>query len=754
MATSDQSYSITSSVSNSNFKNCSSLGGGAIYATYINLKISETNFIDNEVVSSSEYVYTGQGGGIFYSAPDDKYHMEIDKCHFGSNSASISGGGLQWYGNQPIVISSTFTNNSAYYGSDQASYPISIQVDTFRFLTSIAPGQTISTSLIASARDHYKNIVLTDNISTAQLKSSNQSFEVIGISSQTSSNGIFTFSNFAIYGMPGSSLSLTIIGDFSSVSQSSTCNLEVYLRKCIIGEVIVENIKCSVCEKKTYNLKAGTTCLACPTGGVCEGGANIHAAAGYWRKSKTSDNFFACPNANACLEETDDNSDHCLAGYKGNLCQSCDYGYSRSGENECTKCMDEDKNIGMLTGILALFIIVLIGLTASSINGAYKEQSVTSIYFKILMNYFQIVALTISFNLEWPALVREMFTVQGKATGASDQLFSVDCYLASSYEPYYAKLIILAFIPLLCGGFSILFWVLWAKVRKSSNVKEKIIGSMIVQLFFFQPTLVKFNFATFNCMELAPGEYYMIKDMSIQCWKSSHLTYALTVVVPSIILWCISVPAILVLFLWRNRMKLSEITEKLKYGFLYKGFKQERFYWEFITMMRKMLIISCSVFLSNVSVPVQALATFVVILISYIIHQKFKPYIFNQLNEMELKSITVSAVTIYSGLFFLTGDLNNSTKILLFVLMVISNVIFITYWGYYTFGFYFGKIYIKLNCCKRIFGERLANWVNKVVPINDSVNVTVIEHIDSDGTFIHTKQKNNDKIDDVYLKSY
>ena len=90
---------------------------------------------------------------------------------------------------------------------------------------------------------------------------------------------------------------------------------------------------------------------------------------------------------------------------------------------------------------------------------------------------------------------------------------------------------------------------------------------------------------------------------------------------------------------------------------------------------------------------------------------KYKPYNHDQLNQMEIRSIIVSAVTIYAGLFFMTNDLNEYLKMLLFILMIISNVSFLYYWAYYTVGFYVGTICLRLNCFK---GR--SNWIRKVVP--------------------------------------
>jgi len=366
--------------------------------------------------------------------------------------------------------------------------------------------------------------------------------------------------------------------------------------------------------------------------------------------------------------------------------------------------------------LVLVVIVILISITVSTLNGAYKEETITSIYFKILMNYFQLVGLTISFDLGWPWFVKKMFAMQGRATGGSEQLISVDCFLQGKIEPYYAKLVILALVPFLCFIFSGIFWAVWGKIKKSENLKAKLIGSMIVQLFFFQPTLVKYNFSMFNCIELSPGHYYMTEDMSISCWESDHLTYTLAVALPSLIVWCISAPALLVILLYKKRSQLDNTPEKLMFGFLYKGFKKEIFYWEFIILLKEVLIICCSVFLKNISIPIQALVVFVIIFTSFVLQQRLQPYSYLRLNQMEIRSIAVSAITIYAGMFFLTGDLSESGKILLFVFMVLANVIFLFFWIYFTFGYYIAKAYLKISCCRKLFNHKLDKWAIKIVP--------------------------------------
>ena len=609
----------------------------------------------------------------------------------------------------------------------------------------LTPGQVFNSSIVLAVFDHYGQVVLNENSVQVQLFSANSSnFSLSGDTSFTSLHGIVDLTSFTVFGTPGKESYIEARTNFEFDNNNDfNLQINVFLRKCVKGEKLELGIACRVCEKNSYNLKAGHECLTCPTGAICKGGSSIIASSGYWRNDENSDVFFKCPNSNACIEEDEKTiGKNCKEGYCGNLCQSCSDGFSRAATNECSKCLDQKKNTGLIIGLCFVAISVLIVITSSNINGAFKEQSITSIYFKILLNYIQVVALTISFNLSWPYLVRKMFEVQGKTAGSSDQFLSVDCFLQGKFKAFYAKLIILALIPVICFVFSIMFWTLWRKLKNCQHVKEKLIGSIVVQLFFFQPTIIKYNFSLFNCTEITTGDYYVTDDMSIKCWDQSHRFYALCVAVPSIVVWCIGFPLILVYFLYKNRQDLADISEKLKYGFLYKGFKSNQFYWEFVIMLKKMLIISSSVFLKNLSITVQALVAFMIILVGYIAHSKIEPYTVHQLNVMELRSIVVSAITIYSGLFFLTGDLTNEIKMVLFVTMVITNILFLSYWIYYTFGYYIGKVYLRIGCCKKLFRGKLDVWAAKVVP--DFVNTTATKNTQGNISFF---EENSMKIE-------
>ena len=52
--------------------------------------------------------------------------MNISETTFDTNSGVSQGGAIYYNYNKPTIINTTFTNNTANYGSDFASYAVSI----------------------------------------------------------------------------------------------------------------------------------------------------------------------------------------------------------------------------------------------------------------------------------------------------------------------------------------------------------------------------------------------------------------------------------------------------------------------------------------------------------------------------------------------------------------------------------------------------------------------------------------------------
>jgi hypothetical protein len=105
------------------------------------------------------------------------------------------------------------------------------------------------------------------------------------------------------------------------------------------------------------------------------------------------------------------------------------------------------------------------------------------------------------------------------------------------------------------------------------------------------------NFTAFLCRDVGNLSYLDI-DMGIECWAGEHMAYAYGIALPSIILWCLGIPALACIYisrLYRNNMLDDKFTF-IVYGFFYNGYKRDYYFWEIIVLYRKAAIIVILVF--------------------------------------------------------------------------------------------------------------------------------------------------------------
>ncbi|CAG9321984.1 unnamed protein product [Blepharisma stoltei] len=635
----------------------------------------------------------------------------------------------------PNFKSNTFKSNKAVYGENIASYPVSMKIINTNWtgqLKDIASGQVSSTPLFVALTDHLGAVVSTDNSSVGELISLSQGVILSGELKVTATSGVFNFSSFVISAEPGTSFEIEVQTTGIDTSKSakardgltynSSILVNVTLRHCVLGEARV-GVNCVACPKDFYSLDPqNDQCFPCPDEAICYGNYTMVPKPGYWRFSMLSKKFWPCPNSDACIGSDSQNisyTGNCLEGYTGNLCQSCAKWYSSQSKNQCSKCQSLTVITIKATGIALGFLILCWFITRTSYNSAYKPKSLSSIYIKILINYFQLISLTTTFSLSWPNYVKELFSIQNNASFISDQIFSFDCFLYHNkafWEEtaiYYQKLFIMAILPFSIPLISAIYWLFVSLVKKSFSLAwNNIVTNSIIASFLIHPSLIKYYFSSFDCTELDDNKYWLISDLNLRCWGSQHVFNIAAISLPAILVWEIRMPTMCLFMLLKNRGQLDNINMRIKYGFLYNGYKPESYYWEFVIIYRKIGIICVTVFLASVSVSMQALTAVSVLVASLYFQFKIKPYNGDDLNRLEAISISASTVTIYCGMYYLTGSLDYFTELMFFIIIVLANLSFMIYWG-----FKLGSAYIA------IIKEKLFDF-RKKFRVKDSSSTT------------------------------
>ena len=111
-------------------------------------------------------------------------------------------------------------------------------------------------------------------------------------------------------------------------------------------------------------------------------------------------------------------------------------------------------------------------------------------------------------------------------------------------------------------------------------------------------------------------------------------------------------------------------------------------------MYRKIIIIFISVFLKTFGHITQALIIFILLIVFILLNIKLRPFAIVQLNDMENLSLVTSIVSIYCGIFYLSDQgsqgnseeeedlvLSTGSKNILFLIIVLSNLLFFLYWS-------------------------------------------------------------------------
>lgn len=141
--------------------------------------------------------------------------------------------------------------------------------------------------------------------------------------------------------------------------------------------------------------------------------------------------------------------------------------------------------------------------------------------------------------------------------------------------------------------------------------------------------------------------------------------------IPGILVYVIALPAYLFSVVYKNQEFIELIKDKQdlskqkqfqveqfvgSYGFLFNGYKKEYYYFEFITMFSKVLIIFATEYLRKVSNEIQVLISIIIIISSIMSIIKLRPYESVRYGEENIQSQSIQMVIMYVGLFYMTNS--------------------------------------------------------------------------------------------------
>lgn len=658
-------------IENSKFVSCKSQSGAGLY-----IEDASTNIIGCEF---SNNIANHRGGGLNIKGILNWPTILIENSIFNNNAAS-GGGGLHWAKINLIESGNNYINNSAIFGSNKATSIESLEY--INKVNNVIPGKVIPECLGFTLKDYYNQTISDDNISVIALSESDNdsSSSIYGNDLKRAIKGQFEFCNFIVYGTPGSKVEIKaeLFTSRSGLLALLSVKIQLLLSECKLGEVQSSNMnECIACEEGFYSFSNNeTSCHKCPADALCSGNELVPVK-GFWHSSPYSTSIFPCINADACnINGT------CSEGYTGNLCAVCEKGYVYSSSNTCKKCPSKTENIILITFLSVLFTIIICYIVYRTYEDAYGLKLYHSVLIKILMNYFQIMMLTSLLKIRWPEPFYQLINIQEQIGSSTGKLLSIDCFIQDTTDinPFYVNILLNFLAPFILGTLIASVWGIVALFKGIKKVITPLTTSIVVVLFLIHPGISNMSLSIFNCYEINDGEFWNVNAFDIQCYTKDYARDYYAIFILGLLLWTIGMPVVAYAILRKNKKELDVPEIKAKYGFLYHGYHSNRYYWEFVIMLRKILIINISLLLRYSTVSLQIIFVLLILIGALVLNLHYKPFELNELNKTENFSIGLSITCLASGLMIEFQD-SYGWHIVLFIVLIISNFLFFCYFA-------------------------------------------------------------------------
>ncbi|KNC99762.1 uncharacterized protein SPPG_05139 [Spizellomyces punctatus DAOM BR117] len=524
----------------------------------------------------------GGGGGIFHDGPGSLFSC-LSYCDI--------------------------RNNTASYGANHGGSPRILQPDPPFFFAS--PKDTFSISV--SVLDAFNNTVddTSDQMVVTLYPRSQQGapLELIGqgLKKRVVENGVVRFGPLSVIGYLNRSYKLGLWSD-----GLPGADVELQIVSCGPGyqnsaDPYTTPYTCHMCVN-SFSRIPDSDCLPCPAGATCQG-PNVTAEPGFWIDPTTPadaiPNVWRCPPGQ-CLGDS-----RCAEHRTGILCAECEENYSDwRGSGICERC-DRDAPEWLLIPIIAAFIISGILLRFPSL--CKSSISATLVFFvqysSILLPAspgFEIITQSLNLAFDW-----------------INKLSGTSCILRLSN---FGRILFGGFFPL-TGLMSCLVWGVFIKLwyclrgwrksrsarsaeagmpdgeepRKEGAVPKEVVIAWINAFLFIvlwaYLLISRVVLRLLSCATIA-GRYVVSEAPDQLCQQGAHATWW-AIGWTLVVMWVIGLPVALVGFLkWalvaRARGGSRFWVEALEQ--IYADFKPRFWFFEFVFLVRKLVVVLLDVF--------------------------------------------------------------------------------------------------------------------------------------------------------------
>jgi hypothetical protein len=265
-------------------------------------------------------------------------------------------------------------------------------------------------------------------------------------------------------------------------------------------------------------------------------------------------------------------------------------------------------------------------------------------------------------------------------------------------ELFYAKQAMFASSPFIISLMSFAFWYYqgWRKgtlffekrrTEKTTTVKDKFILTCTTVIYLIFPTLCTQTFQVFYCRRIG-GMQYLAADLEEPCYEGRHLLMVVTLGISQLLAFVIGLPALVFIFLHRNKHLdvggLHKHAVIVRYGLFFGAYKDETYFWEIIITGRKISIIALSVFGPGLGTERQVQMVLAVLLVCISFEIAGDPYklvddSFRILSRLEIAALFVQWSTMWGGSMIFASQDPESEGFVIFlsVILAAENIVLI-----------------------------------------------------------------------------
>ena len=378
----------------------------------------------------------------------------------------------------------------------------------------------------------------------------------------------------------------------------------------------------------------GALCVPCPYGGVCPG-ANQEALnntrsypkKGYWGDPLYQQLFIVCP-----LEDTSckgGNEFKCAKGYEGRLCALCSKGYYKVA-GTCAKCADNQGWLATMVSV-STFLIFFVWFAVNKLTAGRYDAA------DIFLHFMQLSDIIGNFNLSFDSNIETWKVASGFVNFDVDILTMWECYMRWNYLGSFILICSISWLKLFISSLS--YGGSYAMLRISASKQGKWMSKLLAYGFHIKSTdelrimfdemveefaniyVITYNALCARCFyvfmgnTLPNGESYMTASPDV-IMGSHHHKILVAMGIVGLFTYVLGVPLILAAILFRAKQKdqLAKVSFLRRYGFLYRRYESNYFWWELVLLARRFLLTAVLVFLQDFGIAQAAVGSIIIAL--------------------------------------------------------------------------------------------------------------------------------------------